>query len=182
MQLPPDIQLVFFETLEGYMPIPAFETWLYANQQLESLLPPDDYFELIAYNYKSPNPKRGLNALLLAVIDMAAYETWRVRHKLVRALLHDETLPELLMSLYTMYIKGYFFLEHLALQFGLEFDIEYSGYWKDMSLAQQQQELEQMYPLLDRALHEAIGWLDDQRIVFSGQRDRYGYPVYEDHR
>ncbi|KAA2238873.1 hypothetical protein F0L74_21910 [Chitinophaga agrisoli] len=182
MQLPAHIQQVFFETLEGDMPIPAFETWLYANKELETILPPDDYFELIAYNYTTPFPRRDLHAMLLRATGMAAYETWRLRRKLVRTLQHDETLPQLLMSFYDMYYKGYFFLEYLGLQFGLRVEMGYYVHGERTPIAQQLKELAPLFPRLDLAINNTIGWLDDQKIVFSGERDEYDYPIYADHR
>ena len=59
MKLPKDILEIFYETLNGDRPVLAFEQWLYANRQLEDMMSPDDYLDLIAFGYKDPRAAYG---------------------------------------------------------------------------------------------------------------------------
>ena len=79
MKLPKEILEVFYETLNGDRSILAFEQWLYANRQLEDMMRPDDYMDLIAYGYKERPPLAayGLFPLLWKHVRKNEFELWK---------------------------------------------------------------------------------------------------------
>ena len=121
MTLPADIKQTFFDTLTGDKSVLEFEQWLYADKRLENILNPDDYLDLISYGYKADNSKYGLFRLLEQHIDKGELETKRVRMLLTKALNKDKDLPQILMTFYDLYCKGYNFFDNLGLGYGLAF-------------------------------------------------------------
>ncbi|OQP49782.1 hypothetical protein A4H97_28240 [Niastella yeongjuensis] len=69
MSLPKEILEIFYKTLSGELPVLEFEEWLYANHQLEAMMTPDDYLDLIAYGYKGQGALPGLHELLRKHVD-----------------------------------------------------------------------------------------------------------------
>lgn len=177
MTIPSDIKQLFFETLNGDKSVVAFENWLYADKQLESILNAEDYLNLISLGYKSATAKYNLKILLVKLIDQGEYEMWRIRKLLTKALQHDKELPELLMTFYDFYCKGYSFFDNLGLGYGLAVKVPYSqvDYWTDLTMEEQQKLLASFYPQLDVEINKVIGWLDTGKIKLTGNRDQYNY-------
>ncbi len=185
MTLPADIEQLFFETLNGDKSVLEFETWLYADKQLEKEINSDDYLDLISLRYKSSTAKHDLNKLLEKLVNKGDYEMWRIRRLLTKALQRDKDLPQLLMTFYDLYCKGYSFLDNLGLGYGLAVEVPYSqaDYWDGLTLEQQQKLLASFYPQLDLEIKKVIGWLDTGKIKLTGNRDHYNYYFdYTDNR
>lgn len=185
MTFPADIRQVFFETLFGDKTVLEFENWLYADKNLENILRPEDYLELISLGYKSSTAKYDLAELLERLIDKGEYETWRLLNMLTKALQRSRELPHLLMSFYDLYCKGYSFLDNLGLGYGLAVEVPYSqaDYWDELSADQQQKLLASFYPQLDIELRKVIDWLNSGKIILTGSKDQYNhYFDYVDNR
>ncbi|MEO7529756.1 MAG: hypothetical protein ABIS69_00045 [Sediminibacterium sp.] len=185
MTLPADIKQLFFETLCGDKTVLDFEQWLYADSQIESILNSDDYLELISYGYKSDAAKYGLDTLLERLIDKGEYEKWWLRRLLSKALQGDKELPQLLMTFYDLYCKGYSFLENLGLGYGLAVEVPYSqaDNWHELTDEQQQNLLKSFYPQLNTEIGKVISWLDSDKIILTGNKDNYNhYFDYTDNR
>jgi hypothetical protein len=184
MTLPPDIQQLFFETINGDKSPLEFEAWLYADIRLEKLLPPEDYLEVISFGYKNPTAKYELPSLLEHFIDKGECETWRVRSLLTRALQRDEQLPDILITFYDLYCKGYSFLDNLGIGYGLEMEVTYSWPTPGMSAQEQQQQLlVSFYPQLEEEVKKVIYWLDTGKIILTRNKDDYDrYDDYTDNR
>lgn len=184
MPLPPDIQQLFFETINGDKSPLEFESWLYADTRLEKILRPEDYLELISFGYKSPTAKYELPGLLERLVDKETYETWRLRSLLTKALQRDEQLPNILMTFYDLYYNGYSFLDKLALSYGLEMEVPYYSPTPGMSAEQQQQQiLASFYPQLEAELKKVLHWLDTGKIILTGNKNNYDrYDDYTDNR
>jgi hypothetical protein len=177
MTLPADIKQLFFETLNGDKSVLEFESWLYTDKQLESILNSDDYLYLISLGYKNSTAKYDLNILLEKLVDKGDYEMWRIRKLLTKALQRDKELPQLLMTFYDLYCKGYSFLDNLGLGYGLAVEVPYSqaDYWDDLTIEQQQKLLASFYPQLDLEIKKVMNWLDTGVIKLTGNRDRNNY-------
>src|SRR5688500_14553010 len=78
MKLPKDIHDIFCQTLYGDKTVLAFEQWLYSNSQLEHILNPEDYLDLISYGYKGDRAAYGLNRLLEKHIRQGEYKLWKM--------------------------------------------------------------------------------------------------------
>ncbi len=183
MLLPPDIKQIFFETLSGDKSVFEFEQWLYADKRLEIILNAEDYLDLISYGYKGDKVKFGLFALLEKHIDKAEYEKYRVRNLLTKALQADRRLPEILMTFYDLYCRGYTFFDNLGLGYGLSVKVpSQAGSWDKLTNDQQQALLSSFNPRLEIEIKKVISWLDDGKIVLTGVIDQYNNFDYIDNR
>lgn len=184
--LPADIQQIFFDTLLGEKSVADFEQWLYADERLETLLPVEDYLELISYGYKGgPVVKYELYFMLEKLIDKGAFEKYRLLKMLYRALKRDEKLPEILISTYDLTYKGYKFLHHLGTRYGLDVDFPYSygaDTWDELNDSQKQSLLNSFGPGLDEEIKKVIYWLENGLVVPTGEKDQYDHFIYIDKR
>jgi hypothetical protein len=186
MKLPADIEQIFFDTLSGDKTVLEFEQWLYADKQLEKILNSDDYLDLISYGYKADNVKYGLFRLLEKHIDKGELETRRIRKLLTKALNRNNELPEILITFYDLYCKGYNFLDNLGLGYGLRVEVpginNYEETWDDLNEVEQTTLLNSFYPDLETEINKVIGWLDTERIILTGVKDEYNHFEYIDKR
>lgn len=169
MILPIDIKQIFFGTLYGDITIPEFESWLYVNKQLETILSFENYLELISLGYKSATAKEDLKKILEQLIEDAEYEKWRLLRMLSEALENNKKLPQLLISFYELYCKGYQFLDNLGIGFGLVILAPYphASTWEDLSVTEQQDLLTSFYPQLNTELHKVVNWLNSDKIIIT---------------
>jgi|SRR5579871_3757449 len=185
MTLPADIQEIFFETLNGDKSIAEFEHWLYSDKRLETILSAEDYLELISYNYKSDTAKKWLYPLFEKHIDKGEFEKRRLHKLLTKALARDKELPQLLMTFYDLYCKGYNFMDNLGLGYGLAVEVPYSqaDYWDELNDEQQKNLLDSFYPQLNVEIEKVISWLEEGKIILTGNKDNYNhYFDYADNR
>lgn len=186
MKLPTDIQEIFFDTLSGDKTILEFEGWLYSDTRLESILQPEDYLELISFGYKSDTAKKWLPRLLEKYIDKGELEKRRINRLLTKALNRDQDLPQILMSFYDMYCKGYNFFDNLGLGYSLRVEVpgrnNYQETWDDLTEPEKERLLNSFYPELDTEIKKVISWLDTGKIVLKGNKDEYNHFEYIDNR
>ncbi|HUC83145.1 MAG TPA: hypothetical protein VMR70_19705 [Flavisolibacter sp.] len=184
MGLPTNIKEIFFATLSGTKSVLEFEQWLYADTQLESILSPEEYLDLIAYGYKEPAAKYGLFNLLEKHIDKGEYEKWRLLQLLYQALSRNNNLPQILVTFYDLYFKGYKFLNNLGIGYGLSIECPplYADSWNKLTSEQQQQLLNSFYPALEDEIRKVIYWLESGKVVPTGKQDNYDHFSYTDHR
>jgi len=76
MNLPQSIKEIFFQTLYGSKNILEFEAWLYLDKQLEDILSPESYLDLISFGYKGEAAKNELYRLLENLIDKGEYDRY----------------------------------------------------------------------------------------------------------
>lgn len=186
MTLPADIKQTFLDTLTGEKPVLEFEQWLYADTRLENILNPEDYLDLISYGYKADDSKYGLFRLLEKHIDKGELETKRIRTLLTKALNKDKELPQLLMSFYDLYCKGYSFFDNLGLGYGLSVEVDginnYEETWDHLGKTEQRNLLHSFYPDIDIEIKKVISWLDTKKIILTGIKDKYNHFEYIDNR
>ena len=186
MTLPADIQEIFFDTLSGDKTVLEFEEWLYADKRLEAVLHPDDYLELISFGYKSDTAKKWLPRLLEKYIDKGELETRRICKLLTKALNRNKELPEILMTFYDLYCKGYNFFDNLGLGYGLRVEVpginNYVKTWDDLNEAEQTTLLNSFYPDLETEINKVISWLDTGKVILTGIKDEYNHFEYIDNR
>jgi len=186
MTLPADIEQIFFDTLSGDKTVLEFEQWLYADKRLETIINSDDYLDLISYGYKADNAKYGLFRLLEKHIDKGELETRRVRKLLTNALHRSKELPEILMTFYDLYCKGYNFFDNLGLGYGLRVEVpginNYEETWNDLNEEEQNTLLNSFYPDLETEINKVISWLDTGKVILTGIKDEYNHFEYIDNR
>jgi hypothetical protein len=187
MTLPADIQNIFLDTLSGDKTILEFEQWLYADKQLQTFINSDDYLDLISFGYKSDNAKYSLFRLLEKHIDIGELETRRIYRLLTKALNRDKELPEILMTFYDLYCKGYNFFDNLGLGYGLAIEVPRVEYttadaWDELTIEQQRNLLDSFYPDLETEIKKVISWLDNGKVILTGVKDKYNHFEYIDKR
>ncbi len=184
MGLPADIQEIFFDTLNGDKSLLEFEEWLYMDKRLETILSPEDYLELISYGYKSVTAQKWLFSLFEKHIDKGEYEKRRIRNLLIRVLKRDQESPEILMSFYDMYCKGYSFMDNLGLGYGLGVEVPYpqADTWDELTIEQKKKLLDSFYPAIETEIQKVILWLDNGKIILTGIKDEYNRFDYIDNR
>jgi hypothetical protein len=186
MTLPTDIQEIFYDTLSGDKSILEFEEWLYGDKRLEGILKADDYLELISFGYQTDTVKKWLPRLLEKHIDKGELEKRRIHKLLTNALNRDKDLPQILMSFYDMYCKGYNFFDNLGLGYGLRIEVpgvnNYQETWDDLNEEEQTNLINSFYPDLDTEIKKVISWLDKGKVVLTGIKDEYNHFEYIDNR
>lgn len=186
MTLPTDIKQIFFDTLSGDKTVLEFEQWLYADKRLEAILNPEDYLDLISYGYKSDTAKYGLFRLLEKHSDKGELETKRIYRLLEKALNRDKKLPEILMTFYDLYCKGYDFFDNLGLGYGLRVEVpainNYEETWEDLNESEQTTLINSFYPSLEVEIKKVVSWLDSRNIILTGIRDANSHFEYIDNR
>ena len=147
--LSPRHKLKFFDFLISDEDVDEIETYIKTDDDLESELRPDDYIELLTFDFKDKDARLGLEDFLFQrIISEGEFETWKIT-KLLRTFINEPSqTKELLDEFYHLYItynrkgeftNGYRFLGHLGLNY---------FYWMDRSYLQSsygdkwQQELE----------------------------------------
>ncbi|MBB6611317.1 hypothetical protein H7F15_09735 [Pontibacter sp. Tf4] len=186
-KLPRYIEQKFYETIFGTVALEEFESWVYSDKELETILSEDEYLELISFNYKKNGAKCELvNLLIDRYIDLAEYEKWRMLNLLYAAKNKDEKLPDILRQFYDLYCKGYAFLNYLGLGYGLTVEVPPSNYkaetWEGMSETEKSELIESFYPQLQSDIERAITWIENGKIILSGKADEIGHYEYEDLR
>jgi len=184
-ELPADIEQIFYDMLLGDKSIPAFEEWLYANRQLESVLEAEDYLALISYGYKSRAAHYELSKLLKKHVDLGELEKRRIYKLLTKVLDRDKDLRDTLMAFYDECSNGYGFLDGLGLGYGLTVanPYELADRWEELSEKQQRAILDSFYPDIEKEVKKVMSWLDEGKIVLTGVSDaEYGFLEYIDNR
>ncbi|GHA66965.1 hypothetical protein [Pontibacter akesuensis] len=186
-KLPRHIEQRFYDTIFGSVALSEFESWVYTDKEIESILSDDEYLELLSFNYKKSGAKYELvNLLTDNYIDLGEYEKWKMLNLLYAAKDKDKRLPNILRQLYDLYCKGYDFLNDLGLGYGLTVEVPPSKYkaetWEEMTEIEKKELIESFYPQLQSDIERAITWIEDGKIILSGNTDEMGHHEYEDLR
>lgn len=186
-KLPQDIKERFFDTIKGDITPDAFEQWLYSDKELENHLSPDDYLDLVSFNFKGSGAKYELSNLLKKHIDPGEFETYKMLGLLYEAKLKNDRLPYILREFYDLYCKGYGFLQDLGLGIGMALEVprvdnSAADTWEELTTKQQRELLDSFSPDLEECLDQAICWLETRKIIPTGEQTDIGYWKYEDLR
>lgn len=187
LALPPPVKERFYRTIAGEVPLAEFEQWLYTNEEIERLLPADDYLNLLTLNYHKNGAKYELNKLLRQHIDLGNFETYKLLQLLEEASLKTPRLPFILMEFYRLYCRGYAFLQDLGLGYGLAVDSPWventtADTWDELTSAQQTHLLASFSPGLERELDRVQRWLVTGKIILTGEYNELGHYTYHDLR
>lgn len=184
MSIPDDIREVFFETMSGDKSLPEFEAWVYGNKELENLLSPELYLDLISCGYHHKESRYELTEILEKIIDPASYEKWRLERLLDQALDKTDRLPEILIQFYELYCQGYGFLDNLGLGYGLPIavlDDPIPGNNGEQAVSPKLLAVS-FFPGLETEIEKVKNWLHSGTIMLSGARDQQNRFLFTDHR
>lgn len=185
--IPKHIELKFYNTIIGNIPIEEFESWIYHDNEVESLFPEEDYMELISFNYKENGAKNELIRLLTSkYIDLGEYEKWKLLNKLKNALEGDEYLSKILIEFYGLYCSGYELLNDLGLGYGLTIKVPPAKYkvwtWEEMNEIEKKELINSFYPQIESDIKRVIDWIEKGKIILTGKTDEIGHYEYQDLR
>ncbi|MCC3155970.1 hypothetical protein LJ737_01890 [Hymenobacter sp. 15J16-1T3B] len=185
--LPDFIRAKFTAVLAGRLPIAEFEPWVYATSELETALPPDDYLELISFNYGQRDALHMLEALLGRHVSWGEVQREELLGYLraIQARADADAVVNALEATYDWYCRGCFFLDHVALSAGLEISCYWhdgTAPWASLTNAQKWAYLGHFYPAAQHQAEEVIGWLETGQIRFEAAPDAQWYINYVDAR
>jgi len=185
--LPQNIKEKFYKTVKGNISPDDFEQWLYADKELSELLSPDDYFELVSFEYTRGGAKCELPNLLRKHMDREEFEACKILELLYEAKLKNKRLPCILMEFYDLYCKGYDFLKDLGMGIGFAVVSPIGKYsvaetWDELTPRQQKELLDSFSPELEKCIEQVINWLETKKIVLTGELNHIGHYTYKDFR
>ena len=187
LQLPDHIRQTFFQIMAADIAVEAFEQWVYADCELEQLLPADDYLELISLNFKKSGARYELFDLLEQFVGAGEYEKWKLTNLLLRAKVRDSNLPGVLEEMYYLYCDGYDFLNTLGMGFGLSMcvlpkpnSVEHWSQLQPAELAKLAQSLPML--IINYEVDVVLRWLDEGGIILTGKRDENNRYEFIDNR
>lgn len=186
LMFPDFIRRAFTAVLAGRQPLAGFEQWVYATPELETALLPDDYLELISFNYKQRDALRLLGPLLARYVDWGEVQREELLGYLraIQARSSPDAVVYALRATYDWYCRGCYFLDEVALSAGLEVDCyrPNDARWAALTEAQQWEYLGHFYPAAQHAAERIIGWLETGQIRFEADPDADWYFNYVDTR
>lgn len=188
IEMPKYMELKFYNIMFGNITMEEFESWVYKDVDLPVILSDENYLELISLNYNRNGAKYDLfNFLSSKVIDLGKYERWKLLNLLRQALKRDDNLASILREFYDLYCSGYNFLDVLGLEYGLSVECPpYNDYevdtWEEMKEKDKKILLDSFYPRLEQEIRKVIKWIEDGKIIFTGQVDDIGNYSYKDLR
>lgn len=110
-KLPQHIENQLFKFLNKEISIADFEQWVYATDELESVLSEDNYLDLIAFNFTQKNAFDELYEVLIELINFPKFETYRIIYLLDLIIGKDDLWTKAVKDLYNECIESYEFLD-----------------------------------------------------------------------
>jgi hypothetical protein len=185
-KIPQNVKEKFFGVLEGSLGIEAFELWIYESKDIETLLPEEDYIELLSINYQRPFALNELCRIFAKHLNSGEFETWQLRDLLVQVSRDNGELASVIASFYDLYCRGYSFLYTLGLDYGLTVKVPPSEYtvdnWHKLRQAEKDAILDSFFPEIEIEVNKVLKWLDEGKIVITGSEARNGYLKFQDYR
>jgi len=184
LMIPEHIKEIFYNTLLGDVSLKDFEKWLYDNKELEQLMNSDDYLSLISFNYEKRDAAYEFRNLVESQIDIVGefpnyrgeIETRKLLALLEEAKQKTPNLPIILMDFYELYCDGYYFLQTLALVYGLCV----TTYWTEWSERKRKKFLKKAFPKLKKEIDCVIMWIKSKSVTLTGEIDDDGRRGYTD--
>ena len=111
---PPHIAEMFYRLFSESISLDDFAEWLYANEsELKQQMNPDDYLDLISFNFEKSYATYDLLQLVKKYISCGEMEKRRLLSLLEDAKHINPKLSVALVTLYNLYSNGYYFLEEV---------------------------------------------------------------------
>ena len=182
-----DIKEKFYLMILNEVSMKDFELWLYADTEIEKTLSSDDYLDLISLGFKKSGAKYELVKLLKKHIDLAEFETYKILKLLKEAQRKTDNLPYILIEFYYLYCDGYHFLRDIGVGFGLllivpNIENTAADTWEELTIEQKKNLLDSFSPKLEECIARAINWLEEKKIILTGEQDAGRHYIYEDLR
>ena len=178
--LPPHLAEMFYQLFDKKLSFNEFADKLYATEsEIELYMNPEDYLELISFNFRKSYAMHDLYKLMVKYINIGEQEKRRLLSYLYDVREKTPTTADSLEILYSQYCKGYYFLQEIAIGYGLCVIVAHDkGSWDN--LAAQEQLLGGFYPSLTTEADLVISMLENGVVVLSGEKGEDGCYVYSD--
>jgi len=183
-KLPLDIQIQFFKVYNNEITIADFENWLYSKKELEQLLNNDTYIDLISLNFKGRHIKHGMGKIIDPFLDFGKFEERKIRKILIDLIERTDDFTKSLIDTYDLYCSGYNFFDNLGLGYGLTFSEDFWDYsdWENLTYLQKEKRIDRIYPGVKKEAEFVLNWIDEGKIVPTGETDNIGNYGYIDNR
>ena len=160
------------------------EKMIYLDSELENIMSEQDYLKLISLNYKSKYAIEEFYMVANPYIEFNKLETKYILDLLKSAKKLDLKLGDYLIEVYELYCRGYYFLEKLAIDYGLRCSapMEYGMYklWNDLTIYQKDELVNKFIPSVVTYIDEAINWIESEKIILTGKKNLIGRWTYID--
>ncbi|ROS66355.1 hypothetical protein [Vibrio crassostreae] len=165
-------ELVFYKLVSREIELAEFEEWVYSSPELEKILNPDDYLELISISYKMPSGLYEAQKILSNYFSLGKYHEWALRNLLGKIVSKPADVHKYIEQSYDLYCEGYDFLDNLGLGYGLSII-----HPEDESFS-----VDKFYPQILDEVSKVIEWLDTGEIEITGHDGEYQGIEYIDKR
>jgi hypothetical protein len=177
--LPQHIENQFFKILNKEIPIEEFEQWVYATDELETVLSEHDYLNLIAFSFDQLNAFDYLEDLLIGIIDFPKFEKYRLIYQLNIIIEKAALWKNAVETLHGDYINSYNFLEPF---FSIHFMIEDNHEFYPQLNENRHQLIEDMYVLAKKEAIQLLDYLNSDKIIIKGREGHRKGTNYIDNR
>lgn len=183
-KLPLDIQIQFFKVYNNEITIADFEKWLYSEKELEQLLNSDTYIDLISLNFKDRHVKHEMGKIIDSFLDFGKFEERKLRKTLTDLIERTDDFAKSLIDTYDLYCLGYNFFDNLGLGYGLTFSEDFWDYsdWVNLTNEQKEKRIDQIYSGVKKEAEFVLNWIEEGKIVPTGETDNIGHYGYIDNR
>jgi hypothetical protein len=180
-RIPKEIKIQLFRFLNEEMSTEELEQWVYQNRDLEVVFNREDYLELISLNYESSQTRHDLEKILTKYVRTGEYESWKIKKLLMKVLNKKENLPYTLPEIYFLYCRGFYFLDNLALGFGIEVQSRLDeGVSRDS--IEIHDLIESFLPNIHQEAEKVLSWLVEGKIIIRDEYDDLGDIQFIDNR
>jgi hypothetical protein len=169
--LPQHIENQFFKFLNKETSIDDFEQWVYATDELETILSADLYQELIAFNYNARYVLASLYPILMEHLDEAKFEKYRIVYLLDLIINKDDLWVKAVKNLYKESIESYAFLDGFSV---LEEYVEHYYFYGDT--------VDDFYIESKEEAIKMKNWLNSETIIIKGREGHRKGTNYIDNR
>jgi len=181
--LPIHLAEMFYKLFNYEITLNDFAVLLYESYtDFEQHMHPDDYLELITFNFNKSYAMYELHKLAKKYISLGEIETRKLLSLLYDVREKSSETPYALEELYHLYCDGYYFLQSIGLDYGLCMVAPPhhlgANHWSELKKQEQEAMLNGFYPKLTEESDYVISLLKDKTIVLLGEKDENGRYLY----
>lgn len=179
-KLPLEIQKEFFKFFTGENSVKDFEQWLYENSELEKNLTESEYLDLISLNFNKNYTKHEVHKILDAYLNLGEFEKWKIYKILNDLISKNENFIKSLIQTYNLYCNGFYFMDNLGMNYGLNFVVYEMNSWEELTNHQKQNRIVEIYEEVKTEALKILNWIESQKIIITDEKNDYiGYEVID---
>jgi hypothetical protein len=173
------IKETFFKFINKSISLEEIEIFLFANlQEIEKIFTKEDYFYLIDFDFKDKNSFARMETLINKYISISEFEKYRLNTILNNLININENNIDSLLKIYDEYGKGYYFLDILAIDYGLDLSRALYELYIDRLLINDK--INKLHSNIKIEAEKIIRFLDQNKIVITEKYKYLDYRLEED--